>query len=150
MKQYNLIRRGFIGRFLSVIGGGVVATTTSEAKGVEISEPRRNEFRGETDSAGIDYRRPEIGSVRRSVQQKLMDTVSPEDFGAIGDGNHLDTQAIQSALDTGLDVQLGPKTYLTGKLYLRAAQKIRGRSIWKTQLKAAPNLPKGYLSLIHI
>ena len=130
---------------MSVIGGGVVATTTSEAKGVEISEPRRNEFRGETDSAGIDYRRPEIGSVRRSVQQKLMDTVSPEDFGAIGDGNHLDTQAIQSALDTGLDVQLGPKTYLTGKLYLRAAQKIRGRSIWKTQLKAAPNLPKGYL-----
>ena len=41
-------------------------------------------------------------------------------FGAVGDGVTLDTQAIQKALDAGGMVYFPAGTYLTGSIYLRS------------------------------
>jgi hypothetical protein len=40
----------------------------------------------------------------RTLQNKLRDTVSVKDFGAVGDGVENDTAAIQAAINTGLNV----------------------------------------------
>lgn len=43
-----------------------------------------------------------------------------KDFGAVGDGKTLDTEAIQKALDAGGIVHFPAGTYLTGTIYLRS------------------------------
>ena len=48
------------------------------------------------------------GAQYRTVQSKLRDWVSPEDFGAVGDGTTNDTTALQSALNTGKMVRGTP------------------------------------------
>ena len=42
------------------------------------------------------------------------------DFGAVGDGVHSDTQAIQKALDAGGTVLFPPGRYLSGTIFLRS------------------------------
>lgn len=56
------------------------------------------------------------GAVERTVDSKLGDiAVTPEDFGAAGDGSTNDTAELQAAIDTGRPVYLTPgKTYLFG------------------------------------
>src|SRR5574344_1109100 len=41
-------------------------------------------------------------------------------FGAVGDGLHNDTAAIQRAIDAGGTVHFPPGTYVTGTLYLKS------------------------------
>lgn len=43
-----------------------------------------------------------------------------KDFGAVGDGITMDTEAIQRAIDAGGMVNFPPGTYLTGTLYLKS------------------------------
>jgi hypothetical protein len=66
-----------------------------------------------------------IGAVLRTVQDKLRDTISVKDFGAVGDGVANDTTAIQKAMDyaaglpNGANVLLPPGEYkVTGTLNL--------------------------------
>lgn len=51
------------------------------------------------------------GAVGRTVHQKLQEIVSPQDFGAVGDGVVDDSAAIQAALATGLQVWFPKGTY---------------------------------------
>ena len=53
------------------------------------------------------------GAVGKTVHQKLQETVSVMDFGAVGDGTTDDTAAIQAALNTGKYVYLPKGTYRT-------------------------------------
>jgi hypothetical protein len=54
---------------------------------------------GTVDAASVTYTPAGSGAQTTTVQNKLRETVSVKDFGAVGDGNTDDYQAIQAALD---------------------------------------------------
>lgn len=58
-------------------------------------------------SADIGFIQAGTGAVERTAQDKMRETVSPEDFGALGNDVADDTAALQNALNTGLSVRLG-------------------------------------------
>ena len=58
----------------------------------------------------------------RSLAALLSDTVSIEDFGAVGNGTTNDSAAFQAAIAAGVPIRLGPKTYIVnGPLALTSA-----------------------------
>jgi hypothetical protein len=59
----------------------------------------------------VSYDAPFINSVETTVESKLSEWVSPEDFGAVGDGVADDTAAIQNALDTSKTVIFPSNSY---------------------------------------
>jgi hypothetical protein len=81
------------------------------------------------------------GAIRRTVENKLKDTVSVKDFGAVGDGIADDTAAIQAAINAAYSVFLPSGTYRitsplviptgTTGMTLRGAG--RGRTIIKNE-----------------
>jgi hypothetical protein len=64
------------------------------------------------DAFQVSYTPPFVGSVTTNVGDKLAQTVSVKDFGAVGDGVVDDSSAIQDALDTGAKVVFPIGTYL--------------------------------------
>lgn len=65
------------------------------------------------DACGVTYNPPFVGSVPYPVCEKLAQTVSVKDFGAVGDGVTNDTSAFQNALNSGAEsVYVPDGTYL--------------------------------------
>ena len=95
----------------------------------------------QTTLATMPYVPTGTGAVTTTVQAKLRESVSFEDFGAVGDGTTNDTVAIGKAFDyaisTGVAISMGAKTYLVtaGVLEKTGTISISGagaKSIFKT------------------
>lgn len=96
---------------------------------------------GTTDASLVTYAQGSAGSVSRTVQNRLRETVSVKDFGAVGDGVTDDTAAIQAALDSvstsGGTVFVPVGTYILSSELAITGQSIRlsGASRFKTLFK---------------
>jgi hypothetical protein len=66
---------------------------------------------GPSGSSQVGFIQSGAGAVSRTAQDKLRESVSVEDFGAVGDGIIDDTAAFNAALATGKDVHLTKKVY---------------------------------------
>jgi hypothetical protein len=64
----------------------------------------------------VSYVPPFVGSVGTNVGEKLSETVSVKDFGAVGDGVADDTAAIQAAIDSGQAITFPKGDYACGPL----------------------------------
>jgi len=71
---------------------------------------------GAVDASQVTYDPPFTGSVATNVEDKLAQTVSVKDFGAVGDGITDDTTAIQNAIDS-LPASKGGRIYFPQGIY---------------------------------
>jgi len=69
------------------------------------------------DSLGEPFTQLGAGAVERTKNDKLRDTVSVKDFGAVGDGVADDTAAIQAAVDAMAALPAGGTVYLPAGVY---------------------------------
>ena len=77
-------------------------------------------------SADIAFVPAGTGATSRTVQDKLRDTVSVKDFGAVGDGVTDDTVAIQAAINEGGVITVPPGTYNVTALSIPSNVKVIG------------------------
>ena len=72
--------------------------------------------------------------------------VTPEMFGAVGDGVTDDTEAIQSAINTKKPIHFGRKTYCATHLTIKNATKLIGER-GKTVLKSLPSNEESFITM---
>ena len=77
-------------------------------------------------STHINYTQGGTGAVTRTVTNKLQESVSVKDFGAVGDGITDDTAAIQAAITAANAVYFPAGTYLTNVVTLDANTMLHG------------------------
>jgi hypothetical protein len=108
--DYQLLADGVTLRFDAAPGNGL---TICVKYGQAVAQSR-------DDAATVYFSQSGAGAVSRSVQEKLRETVSVKDFGAVGDGatNDTDAFAAASAYITSLGggtLIIPPGTYIVGK-----------------------------------
>ena len=96
-----------------------------------------------TGSSLVGYQPPGQGWVSRTVQDKLRETVSVKDFGAVGDGVTNDGPAFTSALQAGAgtSVYVPQGIYLCGALSIPTGTCLYGDSPNSTIIQAIATLP---------
>ena len=132
---------------------GVFATDLTAAKwqvlataGLPAQTGHANKFL-QTDGAASSWQVPDAtevtysSTVAQTVAAKLTPLVTPEDFGAIGNGVANDVAAIQAAIDSltsGGIVYFGSKTYLVGTtITLKSNVRLIGHGSGATKIKLA-------------
>ena len=93
------------------------------------------------EAQNVTYTQGGTGSVSRTVENKLQESVSVKDFGAVGDGVTDDTTAIQAALDSGeKNILLPTGTYKTTSVLNRPSQvRFYGDGCFTSQIVASHN-----------
>ena len=130
------------------INGAIVRLYTQENYSIQVtnkngsliySAPTPTEVYGaiSENAADILYDPAGTGAVQTTVQDKLRESVSVKDFGAVGDGVADDTTAIQSAINIAGSVFLPSGTYrVTQSIILPSNAKVRGSGVNKTIVKS--------------
>jgi hypothetical protein len=94
------------------------------------------------DAANVSYTPAGVGAVTTNVQAKLRETVSVEDFGAVGDGTTDDTAAIQAAVDALVSGQtlVFDKNYkITSSITITSKSRFRLTGKGRIFLSGAPS-----------
>lgn len=96
----------------------------------EIGDAIIGELEQPTGSSLVGYQLDAAGSVPVTIESKLDLFVTPQDFGAVGDGTADDTGALAAALATGLPVEGGGRTYrITSGLSMAHSFELRNCTI---------------------
>lgn len=107
----------------------------SQDAGKVLDAARISALAAEDGSASVGFRQVGPNSIARTVEQKLLDTVSVKDFGAVGNGIVDDTAAIQAAMDAHDCIHIPAGTYKISKLrFKRNNQVIVGDGWGNTEL----------------
>jgi len=99
-----------------VIDGALVATAPYSASSTYPAGSVGANLR-----AVVEFQQNGTGSVSRTVQAKLRETVSVKDFGAVGDGTTNDTAAIQAAIDYLQNGAGGKLIFPNGAYYITSS-----------------------------
>ena len=97
-----------------------------------------------TGSSLMGFKQAGTGAAARTVQDKLRESVTPQDFGAIGDGVADDTAAMQKAINTGC-ARIPTGTYLHTGLTFPPNASIIGEGSSRSVLTLAPGANKDVL-----
>lgn len=101
----------------------------------------------------ISIFRPSTGTASRPIEEKLRDTISVKDFGAVGNGTTNDTAAIQAAFDAGYasqkTVYLPAGSYAVtdsaalGYALINRGVSVIGEGTFYSQIVPLPSMPAG-------
>ena len=91
---------------------------------------------GSTGSSLVGYTPAGTGAVATTVQAKLRQFVTPEDFGAVGNGIANDTAAVQLAINYCMTDPINPLTLLcVGKYYITSSLLIDAGAVSVTTIR---------------
>jgi hypothetical protein len=111
-------------------------TSTVFTTGTVIEAPWLNDVNAATYNGGAVYTPAGTGAVPTTVQKKLRQFVTPEDFGAVGNGIADDTAALQLAINYCMTDPINPLTLLcAGKYYITATLMINAPGVSVTTIR---------------
>lgn len=114
---------------VAIANGGTGQTTQAAAltallgsSTVPVANGGTNATTATAATSNLQYLQGGTGSVARSLTSRFQDVISVRDFGALGDGAHDDTAAIQAAITYVLSLANGGAVYLPQGTYKVTAQ----------------------------